>query len=110
MFLCSPYYSFILLPTPLMLGWVFIAMFHVGDSSLILSSGLGFGLLYLPSVVGVGFYFEKKRALATGVAVCGTGVGTFCMTLIMKELIEYVDWKGAHFVFGKIILPPTFGY
>ena len=31
--------------------------------------------MYLPSVILVGFYFEKKRALATGIAVCGTGIG-----------------------------------
>ena len=40
-------------------------------------SGIGFGLIYLPAVVCVGYYFESKRALATGIAVCGSGVGTF---------------------------------
>ena len=28
--------------------------------------GFGLGLIYLPSVCAVGYYFEKKRALATG--------------------------------------------
>ena len=28
--------------------------------------GLGMGLVYLPSIVMVGHYFEKKRAIATG--------------------------------------------
>ncbi|KAB7502770.1 Monocarboxylate transporter 12, partial [Armadillidium nasatum] len=39
-------------------------------------AGFGFGLIYLPAVVAVGYYFESKRALATGIAVCGSGVGT----------------------------------
>jgi MFS family permease len=29
--------------------------------------GIGLGLLYLPSIVMVGFYFEEKRAIATGI-------------------------------------------
>ena len=28
--------------------------------------GLGLGLIYLPAIVSVGFYFERRRALATG--------------------------------------------
>ena len=39
--------------------------------------GLGFGLIYLPAIVSVSMYFEKKRAFATGIAVCGSGFGTF---------------------------------
>ena len=40
--------------------------------------GIGFGMMYLPSIVVVGFYFDKKRALATGIAVCGSGIGEWC--------------------------------
>lgn len=36
--------------------------------------GFGFGLIYLPAVVAVGYYFETKRSLATGIAVCGSGM------------------------------------
>jgi len=35
--------------------------------------GIGFGMIYVPAVIAVGFYFEKKRALATGIAICGSG-------------------------------------
>ena len=31
--------------------------------------GIGLGLIYLPAVVAVGYYFESKRALATGISV-----------------------------------------
>ena len=34
---------------------------------------MGFGLMYLPSIVIVGYYFDKKRAFATGLATCGSG-------------------------------------
>ena len=42
-----------------------------------LVGGFGLGLVYLPAVVAVNYYFERRRALAAGIAVCGSGVGTF---------------------------------
>ena len=34
-----------------------------------LMGGFGLGLIYLPATVAVGYYFESKRALATGISV-----------------------------------------
>ena len=48
-------------------------------------TGLGFGLIYLPAIVSVSIYFEKKRAFATGIAVCGSGLGTFLFAPLTKE-------------------------
>ena len=53
-----------------------------------LMGGFGFGMVYLPSVVSVGYYFEKKRALATGIAVCGSGVGCFAFAPLANVLVE----------------------
>jgi MFS family permease len=50
--------------------------------------GIGFGLIYLPGIVAVSQYFESKRALATGIAVAGSGFGTFLMPVINKTVIE----------------------
>ena len=33
--------------------------------------GIGFCFIYMPSVIIVGYYFEKWRPLATGIALCG---------------------------------------
>jgi MFS transporter, MCT family, solute carrier family 16 (monocarboxylic acid transporters), member 14 len=41
--------------------------------------GVGFCFIYMPSVIIVGYYFEKWRPLATGIALCGSGVGEFSM-------------------------------
>ena len=57
--------------------------------------GVGFGLIYVPAVIAVGFYFEKWRALATGIAVCGSGIGTFLMAPFCTMLIENFGWRGA---------------
>ena len=60
--------------------------------------GIGFGLIYLPAIVSVGYYFEKKRAFATGIAVCGSGFGTFVFAPIANLLLENFDWKGANLI------------
>ncbi|CAI5455978.1 unnamed protein product [Caenorhabditis angaria] len=55
--------------------------------------GIGFGMIYLPAIVVVGFYFESKRAMATGIAVAGSGVGTFVMPLICNWAIQTIGWQ-----------------
>jgi len=60
--------------------------------------------MYLPSIVMVGYYFDKKRALATGVSVCGAGIGTFVFAPLGTFLVENYGWKGANIIIGGIIL------
>jgi len=67
-------------------------------------TGLGFGLIYLPAIVSVSIYFEKKRAFATGVAVCGSGLGTFIMAPVTKGLINQFGWQGAMLITSGLIL------
>ena len=66
--------------------------------------GIGFGLMYLPSVILVGFYFEKKRALATGIALCGSGIGTFVFAPFSRFLITFYGWKGGLLIISGICL------
>ncbi|GAB6029793.1 hypothetical protein CHUAL_005507 [Chamberlinius hualienensis] len=66
--------------------------------------GIGFGLIYLPAIVSVGYYFEKKRALATGIAVCGSGVGTFIFAPLSQVLLAEYGWKGALTILAGLIL------
>lgn len=68
-----------------------------------MTSGFGFGMIYLPSIVSVGFYFERKRAIATGIAVCGSGIGTFIFAPLTKLLLDTFDWKNALFILAGIV-------
>ena len=52
----------------------------------------------------VGYYFEKKRALATGISVCGSGVGTFVFAPLGTYLLDVYGWKGANIVFAALCL------
>ena len=60
-------------------------------------------MIYLPSIVSVGYYFEKKRAVATGIAVCGSGVGTFIFAPLTKALLDGYDWKNALFILAGVV-------
>jgi hypothetical protein len=69
---------------------VYVLIFLYG-----IMGGIGMGLCYLPSVVVVGLYFEKRRALATGISVCGSGIGCFAIPPLMMQLLEEYGWRGA---------------
>ncbi|KAI1702908.1 major facilitator superfamily domain-containing protein [Ditylenchus destructor] len=66
--------------------------------------GTGFGLMYCPAIVIVTMYFEKYRALATGVTVCGAGVGTFVFSKIIGYLIETFDWRTVFIIYAGLVL------
>lgn len=69
-----------------------------------IGTGLGFGLIYLPAIVSVTMYFEKKRSLATGIAVCGSGFGTFIFAPIITSLLSEYGWRGAMLIVAGIVL------
>lgn len=66
--------------------------------------GIGFCLIYIPSVITIGYYFERWRALATGIALCGSGVGTFIFAPLTNFLINQTGWRGALAIQAIIIL------
>lgn len=84
---------------------VFVLMFTYG-----IIGGFGLGLISLPAVVIVGYYFESKRALATGVALCGSGVGSFTVPFLANLiLIEYGGtWKSVLYMYGLFALCSAF--
>lgn len=61
------------------------------------------GLIYLPAIVSVTMYFEKYRSLATGIAVCGAGFGTFIFAPLTETLISNYSWREAMLVIAGIV-------
>ena len=55
--------------------------------------GIGSGLISLPAKIAIGYYFETKRALATGISECGSGVGVFVFAPLATFLLKTYDWK-----------------
>lgn len=66
--------------------------------------GISLGLMYLPSIVIVGFYFDKKRSLATGLAVCGSGIGTMLFAPLGQALLENYGWQGSYWIISGLLL------
>ena len=60
--------------------------------------GFGLGLIYLPAVVAVGYYFDSKRALATGliimIMVTVVMIGSMIMTMVMLWLTHIDQCEG----------------
>ena len=51
-------------------------------------TGLGFGLMYIPSVVVSAPYFTSRRALAIGICLCGSGFGTFTLAPVSQYILD----------------------
>ncbi|KAM8721692.1 hypothetical protein ACLKA7_007548 [Drosophila subpalustris] len=89
-------------------GCIIGSMFAQNVATLIVTigfgTGLGFGLIYLPAIVSVTQYFEAKRSLATGIAVCGSGFGTFVFAPLTETLIANYGWRGAMLIIGGLML------
>lgn len=66
--------------------------------------GIGFSMIYIPSVLTVGYYFEKWRALATGISMCGSGVGTIIFSPLNELLIGKYGWRETLLIQSAIIL------
>lgn len=61
-------------------------------------------MIYLPSIVCVSQYFEKRRALATGIGVSGAGIGTFVLSPLTSLLINTYTWQGAILIQAGLVL------
>ena len=68
-----------------------------------LISGFGLSLCYVAAVVIVAYYFDQKRSFATGISVCGSGVGTFLFAPLTQYLVDqYNGWRGATVILAGI--------
>ncbi|KAI0224506.1 Monocarboxylate transporter 5 [Lamellibrachia satsuma] len=65
--------------------------------------GLGIGLSYVPSLVIIGSYFEKKRALANGMAFAAGSAGTFVSPPLIKYLLDSYGLDGTFYILGGIV-------
>lgn len=65
--------------------------------------GLGFALCYTPAIVMVGCYFRQRQALAYGIAMSGSGIGTFVLAPAVQLLIELYSWRGALLVLSAFV-------
>ncbi|XP_052815119.1 monocarboxylate transporter 12-like [Mya arenaria] len=68
-----------------------------------LLSGIGMSLPYFNSVVIVANYFNKRRALAIGIAESGSGLGTVIFAPLTYTLISKFGWRGSLLILSGIV-------
>ncbi|OBR12152.1 Major facilitator superfamily transporter [Colletotrichum higginsianum IMI 349063] len=58
-------------------------------------TGMGLGVLFMPSVAIIGSYFKEKRSLALAVSTTGTGVGSLIFPSTLQYLVPQVGFPWA---------------
>ncbi|CAG9822421.1 unnamed protein product [Phaedon cochleariae] len=58
---------------------------------MVVVAGLGMGLVYMPAVIAVGFYFERRRGVATGLASCGSGLARVALPILLTIAQDSVE-------------------
>jgi MFS transporter, OFA family, oxalate/formate antiporter len=69
-----------------------------------LGIGIGVGSSYVPAVGVVQRWFNRRRGLASGMAVSGIGVGTLVFPFAAAGLIEAAGWRQAALSIGIVVL------
>lgn len=67
-------------------------------------AGFGLSLCYVAAVVIVAYYFEKRRSFATGLSVCGSGIGTFVFAPLTQFLLAEYGWRGTTLILSGLFL------
>ncbi|RUS72943.1 hypothetical protein EGW08_019296, partial [Elysia chlorotica] len=78
---------------------VYLLMLFIG-----LMGGFGLGMLYLPSNSIIPYYFHRRRSLALGLVLCGTGLGNFIYPPFLAWLEGQIHWRGSLILVSGIML------
>ena len=65
-------------------------------------TSIGLAMLYIPAYLIISFHFNERRALATGIAVSGSGLGLMAISFLSEHLITEYGWHGALLILGAI--------
>ncbi|RUP47217.1 major facilitator superfamily domain-containing protein [Jimgerdemannia flammicorona] len=82
----------ILAPLGLVLASFSTELWHLYITQGILF-GIGGAFVFSPSIALPSQWFDKHRGLATGMSVCGSGVGGLALTPLVQFLIENVGYR-----------------
>ena len=66
--------------------------------------GGGVGLAYVPAGGAVQKWFDRRRGLASGIAVSGIGAGTLAVPPFAALMIAELEWRPALLLIGAIVV------
>ena len=78
------------------------SLWHI-QAAFAIGIGGGVGLAYVPAVGAVQKWFDRRRGLASGLAVAGIGAGTLIVPPFAALMISQLDWRPAFLVVGAIV-------
>ncbi|XP_033759528.1 monocarboxylate transporter 12-like [Pecten maximus] len=67
-------------------------------------TGIGFGMSFPPAVMMIAVYFDKYRAIASGILFAGGGLGGMLFPYLLRYLLREYGLKGTFLVYGGIML------
>ncbi|CAH8625602.1 unnamed protein product [Heterobilharzia americana] len=67
-----------------------------------LLGGIGLSFIYLPAIATVGHWFQQKRPLAVGLALCGSGMGCLIGGQAIPRLIVLFTWRGTLIILSAV--------
>ncbi|XP_033763471.1 monocarboxylate transporter 12-like [Pecten maximus] len=53
--------------------------------------------------MAISLYFNKRKSLATGITVCGAGIGALVFAPLSEFLLEKYDWRGTMWIISAIL-------
>ena len=62
--------------------------------------GIGTSLSYLPSLVMIANYFDKKRSFATGIATAGSNIGALSLAPLQQVIVDSIGWRNCYRFLG----------
>ncbi|WAR29224.1 MOT12-like protein [Mya arenaria] len=65
--------------------------------------GVGRSFTYTPSLIIVGYYFNKKRGLAVGLATSGVGIGCFVFPPVVEIMFNHYGFEGTLLILSGVI-------
>ena len=66
--------------------------------------GIAHGLSFIPPIIAIGTFFEKRRAIAIGIASSGGGLGGMLLPPLLRFLIDEFTWRGAILLTSAMML------
>ncbi|XP_033762280.1 monocarboxylate transporter 13-like [Pecten maximus] len=86
------------------LASVFVQQMELMYLTIGIVAGIGCGFVFAPCTTIVSFYFKKRQALANGIVISGSGLGSFIFPYFYRFIIDELGLKGALLIISGVSL------
>ena len=93
-----------LVTSAMYMGTVFSESIYIMMCLFGVIGGISTGCTYIASLIIIAEWFDKKRGIATGITMAGSGVGSFVFPPLIAKIIDAFGWRIAMSVCACIIL------